>query len=138
MQPPDNLPRVDSPDRWLRYAQSDLAVARMQPSEDVLLETLCFHLQQAVEKALKAVLVHYKDAVPRTHNLELLIDRVGKHVAIPEVVLLTTELSDYAAVTRYPGNYEPVTDENLIDDLRKAEAVVLWAQSICGDDKHSV
>lgn len=136
--PPEDLPLADSPDRWLRYAQSDLSLARTQPTEDVLLETLCFHLQQAVEKALKAVLVHYRDAVPRTHNIELLIEKAEKYVTIPDYVLSATALSDYAAATRYPGNYEPITDDDHLDAFTKAEAVVIWAQNICRKDDKSI
>jgi HEPN domain-containing protein len=43
--------------RWLAYAESDLAVAHGVDRPGVILETLCFHAQQAAEKAIKAVLV---------------------------------------------------------------------------------
>jgi HEPN domain-containing protein len=43
---------------WLRHAKSDLAVATQTKNADILLETLCFHAQQAAEKSLKAVLLH--------------------------------------------------------------------------------
>jgi len=42
---------------WLAYAESDLAVAGGVDRPGVLTETLCFHAQQAAEKAIKAVLV---------------------------------------------------------------------------------
>jgi HEPN domain-containing protein len=50
-------PEPGSPAAWLRYARSDLALARVPARGEVLLESLCFHAQQAVEKSLKAVLV---------------------------------------------------------------------------------
>ena len=40
--------------RWLAYAESDLAVAYGVDRPGVILETLCFHAQQATEKAIKA------------------------------------------------------------------------------------
>ena len=40
---------------WLRYAESDLEIARITQSSLILLEGLCFHAQQAAEKALKVV-----------------------------------------------------------------------------------
>ena len=46
-----------SPTDWLRHAYSDLALASITPSSQILLEQLCFHAQQAAEKALKAILV---------------------------------------------------------------------------------
>ena len=52
--PPDS----DGPgggEDWLRHARSDLALASaVGPVGDILAETLCFHAQQAAEKALKA------------------------------------------------------------------------------------
>jgi hypothetical protein len=52
-----NLPEPGSPADWLRYARSDLALARIERPAEVFLEMLCFHAQQAVEKSLKAVLL---------------------------------------------------------------------------------
>ena len=46
-----------SAEDWLRYAKSDLELARIEKPEGVLLENLCFHAQQAAEKTLKAVLI---------------------------------------------------------------------------------
>ena len=66
-----------SPEDWLRYARSDLVTAGMQPKADLLAETLCFHMQQAAEKTLKAILVAYDLDFPWTHNLRTLIDLKG-------------------------------------------------------------
>ena len=44
-----------SPQDWLRHARSDLALSRMPKTRAVLYQHLCFHAQQAAEKALKAV-----------------------------------------------------------------------------------
>ncbi len=55
MPPEGRLP--GSPADWLRHAHSDLELARVGRATKVLLEGLCFHAQQAAEKALKAVLV---------------------------------------------------------------------------------
>jgi HEPN domain-containing protein len=41
---------------WINRARSDLALARAKP-EGVYLEDLCFHAQQAAEKAIKALLI---------------------------------------------------------------------------------
>ena len=52
---------------WLRYARSDLELARIDKPEGVLLESLCFHTQQAAEKALKAALIFLEIDYPKTH-----------------------------------------------------------------------
>jgi hypothetical protein len=44
--PPNDLPAIGSVERWLRFADSDLYLARTQLSGDVMIEALCFHAQQ--------------------------------------------------------------------------------------------
>ena len=46
----------EDPREWLNRARSNLVLARMQ-GEGVYLEDLCFNTQQAVEKAIKALLI---------------------------------------------------------------------------------
>jgi len=62
MNPPTRRPLDPQPERWLAHARSDLAVARLGLQRDVLPEQLCFHAQQVVEKAFKAVLLHRRVA----------------------------------------------------------------------------
>jgi HEPN domain-containing protein len=128
---PNDLPAIGSVERWLRFAESDLALAKLQLTGDVMIEALCFHAQQAVEKAIKAVLVHFDILVPRTHSIEIVIDKAAQKVDIPAYVHEAANLTPYASVTRYPGNYEPRTDADLNDAINKAEKVVAWAKSIC-------
>jgi HEPN domain-containing protein len=81
-------------------AALDLARRRKQP----LWSGVCFHAQQSAEKYLKARLEEAGLPVPRTHDLDHILDR-----------LLTVEplwsdfrsrlqtLTDYAVDFRYPG-----------------------------------
>jgi HEPN domain-containing protein len=126
-------PEAGSPAAWLRHARSDLALARAAGGPDVLRETRCFHAQQAVEKCLKAVLVRHGIAVPRTHNVKILQERLPAAVAVPDVVAAAAGLTDYAVMARYPGDYEEVTEEELRAALAAAEAVLLWAGAQLGD-----
>ena len=112
---PDELPKAGSPAYWLLFAEGDLVLARNQPSEDLLVELLCFHAQQAVEKAIKAVLLYFGEQAPRTHSIEALVEIAAKHIEIPEVVEESTELTLYASGTRYPGNYEPLDEVDYRD-----------------------
>jgi HEPN domain-containing protein len=131
--PTNDLPPVGSVERWLRFADSDLCLAKIQLSGDVMIEALCFHAQQAVEKAIKAVLVHFDIPVPRTHVIELIIDKAEQKVDVPKFVREAANLTPYASVTRYPGNYEPRTDADLLDAIQKAEKVVIWAKEVCDE-----
>ena len=119
-----------SPGDWLRHAYSDLALASIVPVPQILLEQLCFHAQQAAEKALKAILVAYEVALPRTHNLRTLFDRLPADVPVPSDILEAAGLSDYAVSSRYPGTSEPVENDEYREAISLAEAVVYWAERV--------
>ncbi len=51
--PPEQVEK-GSPQDWLRYAQSDIELARTGKSPKELFETLCFHAHQTAEKAIIA------------------------------------------------------------------------------------
>ena len=70
--PPEKI-RKGSPRDWLLHANSDLELARTGKSPGVLYETLCFHAHQAVEKAIKAVLLAHKVPIIKSHNIGALI-----------------------------------------------------------------
>ena len=128
MQPEKHT--AGSPEDWLRYAVSDLNLARVVPPPGVLLEGLCFHAQQAVEKALKAILVSYSVPFPRTHSIRMLIDLLVQYLSVPEAVQEAAILTDYAVMTRYPGDIEPVSDDEYQQSIRLADTVVSWAKRI--------
>ncbi len=121
--------RAGSPEDWLRHAQSDLELARLSAPPGVLLESLCFHAQQATEKALKAVLLAQGTPFPRTHSIGTLVDLLPAPVSVPREVEDAASLTDYAVTSRYPAATEPVDEGEYREALRLAEAVVSWAES---------
>jgi HEPN domain-containing protein len=125
-------PESGSPAHWLRHAHSDLALARAQDQPGVLLEALCFHAQQAAEKALKAVLLRRGIAFPRTHDIEVLLNLLPAVVEVTADVEEARVLTQYAVVTRYPGTEEPVAEAEYQDAIRIADAVVQWAECVIG------
>ena len=126
--PFDNKPEPGSPADWIRHARSDLALARIKAPSEVLTETLCFHAQQAAEKALKAVLVAHDQPAPRTHNIRTLIERLPSHLDPPFLLDEAAGLSVYAVLTRYPADMEPVSKDEYQEAVSLAEAVVDWAE----------
>ena len=114
----------------MRFARSDLEVARGPMRAAMLAETLCFHAEQAVEKALKAVLLRHGIEFPYTHNLKALVALLPSEIEAPAALMAATDLSDYAVTSRYPGEYEPVTDEEHREAVRLAEAAVSWAEQV--------
>jgi HEPN domain-containing protein len=121
-------PEPGSPADWLARARGNLALARQAKPEAAFWEDLCFHAQQAAEKALKAVLISRGVGFPRTHSVGLLLDVLPRDVVVPEALGEAAMLTDFAVTGRYPGDYPPVTEEEWADAVKHAEAVVAWAE----------
>jgi HEPN domain-containing protein len=95
---------------WLRFAERDLRSASMvSDAPDADPAAACFFAQQAAEKALKALLVATEASIPRTHDLRELRSRIPRQIAIEVSDEQLTETSDWAAKSRYPGDWrEPL------------------------------
>lgn len=122
--PPDD-PSSGSPEDWLRHARSDLALARQQGPPDILLATLCFHTQQAVEKSLKAVLVQQGIVFPYTHDLAQLITLVkAGGISWPAALDAAADLTEYAVGSRNPGAYGGIAVEEYHQAIEMAQRVL--------------
>lgn len=127
---PPEAPKAGSAKDWLRHAQSDLALARMRKTKKLLYEHLCFHAQQAAEKALKAVLVHCEQRVPRNHDLAYLIERLPSEVSLSPSLIEVPVLTKYAVQRRYPGEAEPLTSKHRRRAVSLAEDAIAWAARV--------
>jgi len=114
----------------MHYAQSDLQLAHTGDHPGVMYETLCFHAQQAVEKAIKAVLIAYQIPAPKVHSIEFLISHLPAALSQPTILTEAVILTDYAVVYRYPGDADPVTEDEYRQALRIADETVQWAESV--------
>jgi len=126
--PPDTA--VISPLEWVNRARSNLAIASRPNTEGIYWEDLCFETQQAAEKALKAVLLARGIKFRYVHDLaELLtaLDRDGLH--LPDDIREAAVLTEYSVEARYPGPYEPVTEDEFRECLKIARTVVEWAET---------
>jgi HEPN domain-containing protein len=55
--------------RWIMYADNDLKVAQHEiKNEDCVVNAVCFHAQQCVEKYLKAFLIFHDKPIVKTHD----------------------------------------------------------------------
>lgn len=117
---------------WLEHARSDLNAAQVLcASLDVLPEQACFHAQQAVEKALKAVLINRQAQFPRTHQIEPLLTLLSNSdVVLEDWMRELDELTDYAVESRYPGFFEETTAADCEKAILLARRTLGWAESI--------
>lgn len=114
-----------TPREWLARARSSYVLAGAPKPAEARWEDLCFQAQQAAEKAIKAILQHKRIVFPYVHDLQKLLELlVGKGVTVPESVKLAAVLSRYAFQTRYPGDYEPVTEADYRKAMTQAKTVL--------------
>ncbi|MHB9294292.1 hypothetical protein Holit_03418 [Hollandina sp. SP2] len=113
---------------WMDRARSSLAISKTRYDKNVFYEDLCFQAQQAIEKALKALLIFYKVEPEKTHNLVALIKKLSKYITIPEEINETVILNDYAVQTRYPGDYTPIEEEEYNNAIIIAEKSINWIE----------
>jgi HEPN domain-containing protein len=125
--------RPESVAEWMRFARSDLMAARRSAGPEVMWEKPCFDAQQAAERAIKAVLIHFGIMPPRTHYIDRLIKLLPPQVARPPELLASIQLTEYAVTTRYPGQATPVSEDDYREAVRLAEAVVQWAEGVIGE-----
>ncbi|MFQ5965685.1 MAG: HEPN domain-containing protein [Candidatus Scalinduaceae bacterium] len=118
-----------SPESWLQYANSDLELACVSKPQNVLFETLCFHAQQAAEKAVKALLIAKEITFPKTHSIRMLLDLLPPEIEQPLEVQESAILTDYAVISRYPGDLEAIDEEEYQRAVNLAKSVVEWAES---------
>jgi HEPN domain-containing protein len=55
----------------------------------------------------------------------------GQNIQVPTEVESAVILNDYAVVTRYPGEYEPVTDIEYLEAVEIAAKVIEWVSETC-------
>ena len=123
----------DDPRERLNRARSNLALARIQ-SESVYLEDLCFNAQQAVEKALKALLIKRRVEFPYVHDIARLLsllEEAGQ--PIPDPVRQAERLTRFAAFTRYPGVAPPISGDEYVEAVECAQLFLRWAEGLVGE-----
>lgn len=114
--------------QFLELAREDLAAAEaLNNAEDVSDAKGGFNAQQAVEKALKAILARRGEDFPFTHDIALLIELCDDHGhRIPDDLREADRLTPYAAALRYGlGNPTAVAST---DALQWATRAIEWAE----------
>jgi HEPN domain-containing protein len=105
MKPPEYA-RTKIVNEWRRKADADLAVAeRLLSDETVFSNAVTFHCQQAAEKYVKALLVHWNIEFPKTHVLARLLGLIEtRDAALAASLLDAVALTPYGVDLRYPGD----------------------------------
>ena len=111
-------------ERWLTFAREDLRMADLA-LRDGIYNQVCFHSQQCVEKALKALVADSrKSAPPRTHGITDLIEMLPSDW-LGDLKNALTKLDDYYIPTRYPDALPGTLPEGLPEQSDAENAVGL-------------
>jgi len=102
-------------DNWLIKAGNDLKIGRdeMKTAEPTT-DMVCYHMQQCVEKCLKAYLISHQKPFRRTHDIAELIEQCKE--VDPKFDALYQKQADtltiYGVEIRYPDDfYMPTREE---------------------------
>lgn len=94
--------------------------------------TLGFHGQQAVEKALKAILARRAIEFPRTHDLGLLLELLREQgVSLPPDASDLPRLTPFGVIFRYDEEPDDAVGEGLDRKwaVEAAQRTLTWAES---------
>ena len=99
---------------WLRKAENDLKIGRdeMQTAKPTT-DMVCYHMQQCVEKYLKAYLVQHQAFFRRTHDIAELIEQCKEIDASFDSLYKyqADSLTIYGVEIRYPDDFYMPTQE---------------------------
>jgi len=130
---------ADSKDyvEWIKRAKSNLILGKnTKIDEDYLwnyiyYEDLCFDLQQAVEKSLKALLILNNIEVPYSHSISQLIDLlISNLINVPEEIYDAVILTPFAVRAKYPGDWIRVNHQEYLELSGITQKVYDWAENI--------
>jgi len=114
---------------WIKRAYNSLALAKVEKTDEICYEDLCYNAQQAVEKGLKALLIYYGENISRnlkTHDLFVLLKKLEQYVEVPDNMIDAAVLTEYATGTRYPGDYEELDEQSYQDAIKAAAYSLEW------------
>ena len=108
----------------IKKAKDDYNTAKIvfENIKDINIDIALFHLQQAVEKSLKAVLIYNKIEFPKTHKLDILIDILAENKINIEIDDDLIILNDYAVEARH--DYIGETFDNIVETTDKVDKLI--------------
>ncbi|MBR4656372.1 MAG: HEPN domain-containing protein [Oscillospiraceae bacterium] len=126
---------------WLAFAKIDYESAKYlngAPFHPRPLNVICYHCQQAAEKAAKALIVYFgsQGGMPKLHDIQFLLGQVRnlvkerKGIVIEESLMdIAESLSKYGVAPRYPNEIE-VDEEKTKKALKDADTLLSWVISV--------
>jgi len=120
----------------LKKGQDDERLALVVVGNAAILdEQIGFLAQQAIEKAVKAVLSYHRAPFRRTHDLSELLDLLKSHnIGFPSELESSVALTPFATQMRYDYLPSEADDEHALDRptlMRLVRTALHWAEGVC-------
>ena len=127
--------------QWLDMATMDFDVAKylMENYYPKPLEIICYHCQQAAEKAIKALMVSFgtQDGIPKLHDLSFLLNQIKNFVKIEEKYYdYADTLTPYGVSVRYPNELF-LEERHAKEAIQYAEEILEWICSLVDESSES-
>lgn len=132
---------LDDAREWLSFAEADLGVAEHldKTYHPKPLEIICFHCQQAAEKAVKSIIVlnGSQGGIPKKHDLFLLLNQIKNMVSIDEKYYDYADiLAPYGVAMRYPNELF-LEERHAEKAIQMANEFVEWTRLILSEVEDS-
>lgn len=119
---------------WYDMALMDLGVAKHldETYHPKPLEIICYHCQQAAEKAIKALIMYYggEGGMPKLHDLSFLLNQIKNKVSIEEKYYdYADTLTPYGVSVRYPNELY-LEERHAKEALEYSEEILSWVEKI--------
>lgn len=123
---------------WYDMAVMDLGVARHldETYRPKPLEIICYHCQQAAEKAIKALIIYYggEGGMPKLHDLSFLLNQIKNKAYIEDKYYdYADALTPYGVSVRYPNELF-LEESHVKEALEFSDDILRWVQSIVSSD----
>ena len=137
----DILDQEEEYKEWLTFARTDFESAKYldgAPFHPRPLNVICYHCQQAAEKAVKALIVYFgsQGGMPKVHDISFLLNQIKnivleqKDITIEHDLLITANsLSKYGVAPRYPNEIE-VDEYQVKKALADSETILKWVDGV--------
>ena len=140
-EPLDILDQMEEYKEWLTFAWTDFESAKYlegAPFYPRPLNVICYHCQQAAEKAVKALIVYFgsQGGMPKVHDISFLLNQIKnivqqrKGIEIDHSLLVMADsLSKYGVAPRYPNEIE-VDEYQVKKALSDSETILNWVDDV--------
>ena len=117
---------------WINTAETDFGVAKhlFETYYPKPLEIICYHCQQAAEKAVKGVIIFFgaQGGLPKKHDISFLMNQLKNMVAIDDILYdYADTLTPYGVAVRYPNELF-LEERHAEQALAYAGEILSWAE----------